>query len=182
MGTEATPRLKYAHVEREHRFLLDGPVDLTEATRTLSIHDRYVRRTRLRLRRVDEQVAATVFKLGQKIRFDANDPTSLAHTTMYLTPPEYDLLAALPADTLTKTRAVIPMDGGLTLAVDTFHGPLTGLVMAEIDLGAHGTPPDTIPAFLGADVSGDGAFTGHALARLDADGLADLLHRFRPAT
>ena len=46
--------LKYAHVERERRWLLAAVPDLPHDARRLTIVDRYVRGTRLRLREVTE--------------------------------------------------------------------------------------------------------------------------------
>ena len=61
------------------------------------------------------------------------------------------------------------------LAVDTFHGELDGLVLAELDLGADRVLPPALPHGLGPDVTHDERFTGAALARTDAAGLRALL-------
>ena len=174
-GVAATSSMKYAVVEREHRFVVLTAPDPTLSARTLEIDDRYVRGTRLRLRRVREAGADDLLKLGQKRRFDEHDPSALAHTTLYLDDPEYALLAALPADTLSKTRHHVPLEGGHVLAIDTFHGPLDGLVLAELDLGADRVLPAALPHGLGPDVTYDERFTGAALARTDSGTLRDLL-------
>jgi CYTH domain-containing protein len=166
--------MKYAVVEREHRFVVLTPHDPSLVVRTLEIDDRYLHGTRLRLRRVQEG-ADVVLKLGHKVRFDAHDPAALAHTTLYLEPAEYDVVAALPADRLRKTRRHVPLDGAHVLAVDTFHDALDGLVLAELDLGADRVLPGTLPHGLGPDVTQDERFTGAELARTDGETMHALL-------
>jgi CYTH domain-containing protein len=165
--------MKYAHVEREIRFLPAHRPDVSTAVRRLEIHDRYVDGTRLRLRVVDENGRPTVRKLGQKVRVDG--PGEVAHTSLYLDQAEHDLLAALPARELHKTRHVLPADDGLDVAVDVFHGRLDGLVLVEVDLGPYGVAPHPAPRWWGRDVTGSESWTGGALALLDADGLARAL-------
>jgi len=165
--------MKYAHLERERRFVPIRRPDVSAAIRRLEIHDSYLDGTRLRLRVVDEQGLVPVRKLGQKVRVDG--PGSIAHTTVYLDDAEHALLAGLPARTLRKTRYAVPLDGGLDAAVDVFHGPLDGLVLVEIDLGVDGELPTPQPTWWGDEVTGIEEFTGGALARLDADGLTRLL-------
>jgi hypothetical protein len=111
--------LKYAHVERERRFLLDALPDLTGA-RVLRIADRYLDGTRLRLRTVEEDGHPTMHKLGQKIRLEG--VSTNAHTTLYLSAAEHAGLLHLPGRDLRKTRhlkghwAFDVHEGGLLLA------------------------------------------------------------------
>jgi len=172
---DVRPSLKYAAVERERRFLPHVSVDLAGASQVKQIEDRYVEGTRLRLRTVRAAGQAPVYKLGQKIRFVPGDASALAHTTVYLDEVEHALLSGLPAVTLTKTRYVIPLSGQLDVAVDVFGGALSGLTTAELDLGETGLPPDRLPSWLGAEVTGIEEYTGYALACLDADGITRLL-------
>jgi CYTH domain-containing protein len=164
--------MKYAHIEREIRFLPVRRPDVSTAARRLEIHDRYLDGTRLRLRVVDEPGLPVVRKLGQNIRVDGS--REVAHTTLYLEDAEHALLAALPGRELCKTRHLVPTDG-LDVAVEVFHGPLEGLVLVEVDLGDDGAAPDPRPAWWGQDVTGLEAFTGGALAGLDADGLTRVI-------
>ena len=96
--------MKYAHLERERRFLITDTSKVPASDQVVHITDHYITGTRLRLRVVDDPSADTIRKLGQKIRFDDSDPTSLAHTSLYLTEQEYEVLASLPASTLSKAR------------------------------------------------------------------------------
>lgn len=175
-------RSRYAHLERERRFLLPaaptGPAVAVPETRVLRIEDRYLRGTRLRLRTVQEAGLAPVRKLGQKVRPNQDHPSTVEHTTMYLDDPETAALLALAADALAKTRTLHPWHG-LAVAVDVFAGPLTGLVLAEVDLGDAGLLPASGPpvAWI-ADVTDDERFTGGHLARTSATQLTALLREF----
>ena len=154
--------LKYAHVERERRWLLMRLPDLPHDPRTLHIVDRYVRGTRMRLREASEADGTVVRKLAHKVRL-GDDASEVAHTSLYLDEAEWMMLSGLPADVLTKTRTFLPL-GTATIAFDVFEGPLAGLVLAEVDSG-DGDPVD-LPAEYGPfdEVTDDEAFTGGALA------------------
>ncbi len=151
--------LKYAHVERERRWLLAAVPDLPYDARRLAIVDRYVRGTRLRLREVTEGSMVTR-KLGHKVRL-GDDAAEVAHTSLYLDDAEWDVLVALPADMLTKTRTLVPYDG-TTVAVDV-HAD--GTVVAEIDSGDG--PALTLPASYDVvrEVTDDEGYSGGELAR-----------------
>lgn len=170
---DTSTSLKYAHLERELRFLLPSPPRSLPVERTRRITDRYLPETGLRLRRVEEEGRPVVLKLGQKVRVDGS-PRTVAHTTMYLRPAEYDTLLVLAADELAKTRHTVLL-GGRRWAVDVFEGHLRGLVTAELDLGAEGEPPDELGLDVLAEVTGDERFTGGALARTSAAALVELL-------
>ena len=129
--------LKYAHVERERRFLLDVLPDLTGA-RVLRITDRYVDGTRLRLRTVEEDGHPVVHKLGQKIRLEG--VSTNAHTTLYLSAVEYAGLAHLPGRDLRKTRHLLRHfafdvhgDGLLLAETETAEEPWFGYVREVTD-------------------------------------------------
>jgi CYTH domain-containing protein len=171
---DGLPSLKYAHIERERRFLIDAvPAPWRHAV-PRTIHDRYIAGTRLRLRKADAPGEPTMWKLGQKVRFDPASPAQVAHTTIYLNQGEAACLAALPADEVTKVRWTIEVDGHLW-SVDEFRERLAGLVLAEIDLGLDRQMPAAPPLDLRADVTGDDRFSGGRLARLPADQLDALL-------
>jgi hypothetical protein len=141
--------MKYAHVERERRFLLDALPDLSGA-RVLRITDRYLDGTRLRLRLVEEEGHPAVHKLGQKIRLDG--VSTNAHTTMYLTAEEYAGLQHLPGRVLSKTRHLL--DGW---AFDVHDD---GLLLAESEVAADPWFPFV------REVTDDEAFSGGRLAAL----------------
>lgn len=174
----AKPSLKYAHIESERCYLLDGLPPSWQEVPAKTIIDRYLSGTRLRLRMVHAVGEQAVWKLGQKIRFDPSSPKRVAHTTIYLDEAEASTLAAVPANELLKTRRTRCIDGHLW-AVDEFLGPLTGVFLAEVDLGETGAMPRNMPFPVVAEVSGDERFSGGSLAQLSADEAAGLLASMR---
>ena len=153
---------KYARVERERRFLLAGPPPLSAVTARRRITDRYLAGTRLRLRRVDYcDSGACEFKFTQKVPAGRPGYVQGLITSTYLSAAEYDLLASLPAEVLSKRRLSVP-----PLSVDLFDPPLHGLVMADVEFGTDEEarlflPP---PAAV-AEVTDDPRFTGGSLVR-----------------
>lgn len=139
---------------------------------TTTIVDRYILGTRLRLRRV-ESGSDVVYKLGQKVRVDEGDPTTVQLTNLYLSEDEYLVLRELPAAELCKTRA--PMSwGDRTVAVDRFSGRLEGLVLCEVELA----PEErllALPPWAAADVTHDDRFSGGGLAFASDDAVKALL-------
>jgi CYTH domain-containing protein len=154
-----TVSLKYAHVERERRWLLATIPTLTGTP--MAITDRYLVGTRLRLREVVDG-ESVVRKLGHKVRLDT-DAGEVACTNFYLDDTEWSALSGLTAQVLRKQRWRVVRDGQ-RVAVDVFDGPLAGLVLAEIDRGFG--PDRGLPAGfdVAADVTHEEAFTGAALA------------------
>ncbi len=162
---------RYAHVEREQRWLLpELPDDLTYPA---SIVDRYLTGTRLRLRSVTT-AGATTYKLGQKVRPKPDSPAIVKLTNTYLSGQEYEVLRALPGRDLRKTRWRSAHAAG-RLVVDEFSDPLTGLVLAELELR-----PGEVPRqldMMAVDVSEEDRFSGGRLAGLSAADAAVLLTR-----
>lgn len=164
---------KYAHVERERRWLLAGVPEL-EGT-PAAITDRYLVGTRLRLREMAEG-GSVVRKLGHKVRL-GEGPGEVACTNFYLDDAEWSALSGLPAEVLHKQRWTVERDAR-RVAVDLFGGHLEGLVLAEVD---RGTGPDRgQPSWLDAvaEVTSDEAFTGSALAAATRADLARTLDRY----
>ncbi|MDP1875252.1 hypothetical protein [Phenylobacterium sp.] len=122
------PKLKYAHVERERRWLCarlpDSPVVSADA-----ITDLYVEGSRLRLREARPLDGGPVMRrLGRKGDLDA------AHrliTSIYLSEGEFALLARLPGRRIEKVRHRLAPIEGRTFGVDVFAGALAGLVLSE---------------------------------------------------
>ena len=153
---------KYARVERERRFLLAGPPPASAVTASRRITDRYLPGTRLRLRRVDYSGSgACEFKLTQKVPAGRPGYVQGLITNTYLSAAEYDLLASLPAEVLSKRRLSVP-----PLSIDLFDPPLHGLVLADAEFStddaaqAFPQPPAAI-----AEVTDDARFTGGSLVR-----------------
>lgn len=167
MTIRAPGRGRYAHAEREQRWLLESVPE--GASSPTEIVDRYINGTRLRLRRAEHD-GTVLFKFGQKVRVNEASPELVNLTNIYLGEPEYDVLAGLPAHELRKTRLQLA-DGGRTFAVDVFHGSLAGLILAETELD-EAEPLLPRPVFAIADVTHDDRYSGGALAQagLPTDG------------
>ena len=168
-----TVSLKYAHVERERRWLLASPPELDGPPSAIT--DRYLVGTRLRLREVTEG-GLVVRKLGHKVRID-DGPGEVACTNLYLDDAEWSMLSGLPARILHKQRWRVMRDGQ-RVAVDVFGGDLAGLVLIEIDRGSgqdRGLPEGFDAA---AEVTHDEAFTGAGLATATPADLATIAGRY----
>jgi CYTH domain-containing protein len=153
---------KYARVERERRFLLVAVPPTPAVTARRRITDRYMPGTRLRLRRVDHlDSGACELKLTQKVPAGRPGYVQGLITNTYLSPAEYDLLASLPAEVLSKTRLSVP-----PLSIDVFDPPLHGLVMADAEFSTDEAaqsfpqPPESV-----AELTDDARFTGGSLVR-----------------
>jgi CYTH domain-containing protein len=149
--------LKYAVVERERRFLLASLPEGVVGTK--EIVDRYVTRTRLRLREVREDDGTVVRKFSQKVRL-GEEPEEVACTNFYLNDQEWAALGGLPAQVLRKKRHMVHRDG-FVVAVDEHED---GTLVAEID--DRDRPSQFVPGWLDIveDVSDDERWTGASLA------------------
>jgi CYTH domain-containing protein len=153
---------KYAHVERERRWRVDPELrpELDDVPYVV-IEDRYIRGTRLRLRRMTAQDVQS-HKLTKK--YEAADPQARLIVTAYLTPAEHALLVGLDADPLAKRRYRLAF-GGLGWSLDRFTGTLEGLELLEVEA------PDAAvlgalraPLWAGAEITTDPRFEGGTLA------------------
>ena len=159
--------LKYARVERERRFLLAGlPPELDPGRGFQRFSDLYLAGTRLRLREVrapDGEVIER--KLNQKLPAPDGASGHRISTSVYLDAAEYALLAALPGRRLEKRRHPYAW-GGHAFGIDVFAGPLTGLVLAEVELEAEAELAALpVPPFARCEVTALPFFTGGALAQ-----------------
>ncbi len=162
---------KYARIERERRYLAARlPAD-AGIVRTRRIVDRYIDGTALRLRQQSEEGRPIVFKFTQKMPARSAGAQQGFITTMYVSQGEYEVLANLPAQTLSKTRYSVPPFG-----IDVFEGALEGLVLAEAEFdSAAAADALAIPPFLFREVSDDERFTGGRLARASRQDMRDWL-------
>ena len=160
------PKLKYAYVERERRWLC-AEVPHERVLHVETITDLYVTGARLRLREARPlDGGEPKRRLGRKADVDAQ--TRLI-TSIYLSPEEFALLSVLPGAVLSKTRRHLVADRGVGLSVDRFEGPLAGLILAEAEFesdAAMAAYPG--PDFALREVTDDPRYSGGALIR---DGL-----------
>ena len=155
---------KYARIEIERRFLLEGVPEAAEVLAINEIADRYLDGTRLRLRRMARVGGPTQLKLTQKLP-DPDGARQGALTTIYLSEAEHAAFAQLPAATLSKSRLSIAPYG-----VDVFHGELEGLYLAEAEFATMEDALALVPAaFCRAEVTADQRFTGGELVRASGE-------------
>ncbi len=157
---------KYAHFERERRWLIDAAQrpDLTDLGH-LMIEDRYIQGSRFRLRRVTDSASGqTALKLTRK--YEADDPLARPIVTAYLTEAEYALFAALPGHPLSKRRFHVE-DATRMFNIDQFLGPLNGLELTEIEQADDASLRTLMPPrWAGLEVSQDPRYQGGTLAAL----------------
>jgi CYTH domain-containing protein len=156
------PKLKYAQVERERRWLCRTP-PTDRIVRSDAIIDLYVDGGGLRLREATPLNGGPVTrKLGRK--GDVDRYTRLT-TSIYLSEAEFGLLSNLPGKRLRKVRHHLTPVGGFAYGVDLFEGDLAGLILAETEFAT----PEAMAACPGPDfavreVTDDPRYAGGWLA------------------
>lgn len=147
---------KYALAERERRWRVDlGAIGPLADIPYRDIEDRYLRDTRLRLRRVSS-AEGVVFKLGKKYgKDDGAEPI----TSIYLTHAEHAALAQLPAYAVRKRRYAIA-DG----ALDVYEAPLALAIFEREFACAAEAAAWMPPPFAVEEVTDRLAYSGFALA------------------
>jgi CYTH domain-containing protein len=160
--------LKYARIEQERRFLLQGlPDDFDSSGTFVRIFDLYLTGTRLRLRRMESPSGAVLaYKLGQKYHLPEQEAHQSIMTNLYLNEAEYNLLAKLAGDTLMKRRHPY-LHSGYSYGIDLFDGELSGLILAEIEqYPGQEIQSLPVPEFAVKEVTGEIRFSGAELAGL----------------
>lgn len=167
---------KYAHIERERRYLVsDPPAEISSATDFLRIVDLYIAGTRLRLRRHEDKNGQVVSrKLGQKFMPQANQSDATMMTNFYLDESEYKVLSTLTGTSLTKRRYSHEYSQ-CRFSIDVFEGALEGLVLCETEIEETETVAVQLPSFAKREVTSDQFFTGGSLARVTSHELAERL-------
>ena len=180
MKLAAPAASKYARVERERRYLLQGPPPgLKLSDPHTQITDNYVTGTRLRLRKVrDPRTNEWTLKLTQKHAPEPPDFSRTLITNIYLSPYEYEVLSVFEGNELRKNRYPYEHEGRL-YSVDVFLGDLRGLILAETDFETdEGLDSFQAPPFAALDVTREETFTGARLVELTAEDLrAELARR-----
>lgn len=169
---------KYARIEYERRFLLRTLPGGLDTTRSMLIRDTYWPETRMRLRRMfnpDGTIQAV--KLTQKYLAPGQPPEETTITNIYLNEAEHEMFAQLPGLLLTKQRTLY-LHQGSGYSIDVFEGPLTGLILAELEAGHDSLPSGAVPPFAVAEVTAEPAFAGGELVRTSGQSLAELLGRW----
>lgn len=170
---------KYAHIERERRFLLLAPPEGLKLDGDYNrIVDLYLPNTRLRLRRVETAEGQVIaYKMTQKYASEEKPDHQRVITNIYLDANEYAKMSRLGGRQLVKRRYFYDYNDD-HYAIDIFAGHLRGLVLAEIesidDLALSQLVP---PPFAIREVTQDPFFTGGHLAQLTAAQFREWLAR-----
>ena len=162
------PESRYAHVERERRYLLqDLPEGLTRADPHVQITDNYITGTRLRIRKVrDPRTNKWVVKFTQKFAPNPADYSRTIITNTYLNAQEAESLSMFDANEIRKNRYKFQYEGR-EFSVDMFLGDLFGLVLAEVGFETDDELDNfPKPSFAIADVTNHELFTGGSLSQL----------------
>jgi len=170
---------KYAHVERERRYLLeDLPEELNRASPHVQITDNYITGTRLRLRKVrDPQTNKWTVKLTQKFAPDTEDLSRTIITNIYLNAMEVEMLAVSDANEIRKNRYPFEF-AGRKFSVDMFLGDLFGLVLAEVSFDTDEELDNfPRPPFALADVTNNELFTGGKLCQVSFADIREAIKR-----
>jgi CYTH domain-containing protein len=155
--TDSAPP-KYSLREFERRWLVDADqAPSIPPGAGVTIQDRYLEGSRLRLRRVVSADGHTVYKLCKKY---GDRPGAESITNLYLSAVEYRRLSALPGTVVEKHRHALA-DGSLDqYARDGDALMILEREFADADAAARFAPP----AFAAREITRDEAFSGAALA------------------
>jgi CYTH domain-containing protein len=168
---------KYAHVERERRFLLRSyPPELEPQHFHTQIFDNYITNTRLRLRKIREPYKREwVWKLTQKFAPNPEDFSRTFITNIYLTEAEYEMFAHLEGNEIRKNRYPYEREGR-KFSIDVFLGDLHGLFLAETEFDSDEEMDSfRMPSFAVMEVTNVPMFTGGRLVELTADEIREEL-------
>lgn len=147
--------------EIERKFRVEGPSWRNHVTAIRRIRQFYLARTALsevRVRIVDARSATLTVKSATAAlaRREIEVPLGLA---------EAGALEPLKiGDVIQKTRHIVAV-AGVSIEIDVFDAPHLGLVLAEIE-SVDRVRPDTLPEWLGAEVTGDRRYYNATLAGL----------------
>ena len=173
-----TPDSKYAHIERERRYLLrDLPEGMSRTDPHLQITDNYITGTRLRIRKArDPKTNKWVVKFTQKFPVNPDDLSRTVITNTYLNAIEAETLSVFDSNEIRKNRYYLEQNGK-AFAIDMFLGDLFGLVLAEVSFDTD-EDLDSFPkpSFAIADVTNDEFVSG---GRLCESTFADVREEIR---
>jgi adenylate cyclase len=147
--------------EIERKFLVADPPPDLESHPHSHVQQGYVAvdpaGVEVRIRRRDEQTVLTIKGGSGRTRSEEEMEISRERFARL-----WDLTTGRRVD---KTRYEIPAPGGLTIELDVYHGPLDGLLTAEIEFGSEAQADAfSAPDWFGRDVTGEDAYKNRRLA------------------
>lgn len=116
----------------------------------------------LRIRAIDGRKARLTLKIGisgmTRHEFEYDVPLTDAD----------EMLKLANGNTISKTRYEV-RHAKHTWEIDVYDGHLTGLVVAEVELGSEDEKPE-LPSWVGKEVTGDRRYSNQALAEISREG------------
>ena len=157
---------KYAHLERERRWLVDRDARPDIAHHEcLLIEDRYLDDTRFRLRRMSKPGWSSC-KLTKK--YEAEDPAIRPIVTAYLSEAEFQLFHQLPSREIVKRRYRMVLDDRVW-SLDLFEGGLAGLEVVESETSSDRDLVSLVPPpWVEREITYDTRYQCGSLAQIDA--------------
>lgn len=153
--------MKYAHIERERKFLLAGDINLVEALPYKVITDHYVKNTQLRFRMMTDH-NGTIYKLTQKTHSSKGQAPI---TTIYLQESEYKLLNIFDSVSVEKIRYIRDY-GNFVLGIDKYLKGNDEIWLAEVEFNSDEEMKNFRPPFSYLDeVTDDTNYNGFILAQ-----------------
>jgi CYTH domain-containing protein len=124
----------------------------------------------IRIRKSNEEYILTYKSkqgIGKRKKGDANVNQEIE---LPLTRSAYEeLLPKTDHNLITKTRYLIPLEGGLTAELDIFEGLLSGLVLVEVEFADEQASREFVPPeWFGTELSLDKRFSNYNLSSLSS--------------
>ena len=146
--------------EIERKFLVSEAPDRLEESSSARIEQGYLalsERSEVRLRRSGDDLRLTVKRGAGEVREEVEVPIGREL---------FERLWPLTAEArLTKTRYLLPLEGGLEVEVDVYEGALHGLRVVEVEFdSAEGSRGFQVPGWFGKELTGDRRYANQSLA------------------
>lgn len=149
------------HQEIERKFLVSGSSYKSLATRTMSIRQAYIGHAMEGEARVsirDDKAWIIIKSAAARMsRFEYEVPISVEDAE--------EIISNACGGVISKTRYIIPVNDDIKIEVDEFHGDLSGLVIAEVELPNENYEFEK-PSFFGREVTGNSAYYNYNLAKI----------------
>lgn len=160
-------------MEIERKFLLNKLPDNLETYEKIDLEQAYIStepviRVRKKVSAKSEKYILTVKSTGLMSRQEFElDMEEKAYN---------NLIHKADGNIISKSRYLIPLEKGLTLELDIFHGIFDGLVMGEIEFPDEETAKKyTPPEFISEEVTFDTRFHNSTMSSMSKEDISNLM-------
>lgn len=160
-------------MEIERKFLLNKLPDNLETYERIDLEQAYIStepviRVRKKVSAKSEKYILTVKSTGLMSRQEFElDMEEKAYN---------NLIHKADGNIISKSRYLIPLEEGLTLELDIFHGIFDGLVMGEIEFTDEETAKKyTPPEFISEEVTFDTRFHNSTMSSMSKEDISNLM-------